>query len=277
MAAEWGLETFGFHGSNTWILMVYKPRPHFPMKVPVASLLASFALALAAMAEDVPPPAKPVVRKVAPGIYEVGKVRLDQKALSISFPGKLNMKRGLLEYLLVNPKGSIHESLLVTDVDANDIHVAMLLLGAKGGAITAAAAPPQLDAQYFRTAPKLTGDTVFITVKWKEKDVEKTVVIEDWLFNEVAKKKINEVAKKKVLHGPWIYNGSMVHEGRFLAQADGNLVALVTSPTALINNPRKGNDNDQMWNVNEDATPGESTPVEIIFKLVPPSETKPAK
>ena len=69
----------------------------------------------------------------------------------------------------------------------------------------------------------------------------------------------------------------MVHEGRFLAQTDGNLVALVTSPIALINNPRKDNNNDGMWNVNEDATPGESTPVEIIFKLVPPSETKPAK
>ncbi len=223
-------------------------------------------------AEEVPPPAKPVVRLVSPGIYEVGKVRLDQKALSISFPGKLNMKRGLLEYLLVNPKGSAHESLLVTEVGATDIHVAMLLLGAKGGAITAAAPPAQLDEEYFRTAPKLTGDSVLITVKWKEKDVEKTAAIEDWITGEVTKKGIE--------HGPWIYNGSMIHEGRFLAQADGNLVAMVTSPTALINNPRKGNDNDEMWNVNEEATPGADTAVEIIFKLVPPklpSAPNPAK
>ena len=239
------------------------------MKIPVSILLAGLALVLAAMAEDAAPLAKPVVRQVSPGIYEVGKVRLDQTALSISFPGKLNMKRGLLEYLLVNPKGSAHESLLVTDVEANDIHVAMLLLGAKGGAITAEAPPAQLDAQYFRTAPKLTGDSVFITVKWKEKDVEKTVPIEDWLFNQEARKAIE--------HGPWIYNGSMLYEGRFLAQAEGNLAALVTSPTALINNPRKGNDNDQMWNVNEEATPGQSTPVEIIFKLIPPNDTKPVK
>ena len=238
------------------------------MKFPAASLLAGIALVLAATAEDAPPPAKPVVRQVSPGIYEVGKVRLDQKALSISFPGKLNMKRGLLEYLLVNPKGSAHESLLATEVEANDIHVAMLLLGAKGGAITAEAPPAQLDAQYFRTAPKLTGDTVFITVKWKEKDVEKTVPIEGWLVN---------AARKPVEHGAWIYNGSMLYEGRFLAQAEGNLVALVTSPIALMNNPRKGNDNDQMWNVNEETTPGESTPVEIIFKLIPPSDTKPGK
>jgi hypothetical protein len=132
----------------------------------------------------------------------------------------------------------------MTDVGATDIHVAMLLLGARGGAVTAVAPPAQLDAQYFRSAPKLTGDSVFITVKWKEKDAEKTAPIEEWLTDQTG--------KKKVEHGPWIYNGSMLYEGQFLAQADGNLVALVTSPTALINNPRKGNDNDEMWNVNEE-------------------------
>ena len=244
------------------------------IKTPAATLLAGLALALVAMAEDAPPPAKPeepakpTMREISPGIFEIGKVRLDQKALTISFPGKLNMQRGLLEYLIVNPKGSAHESLLVTDVGASDIHFAMLLLGAKGGAITADAPPAQLNEEYFRNAPKLTGDTVFITVKWKEKDVEQTAPIEDWLYNEAGKKAIE--------HGPWIYNGSMLYEGSFLAQIDGNLVALVTAPTALINNPRKGNDNDQMWNVNEKVTPRVNTPVEIIFRLVPPTAPKPA-
>jgi hypothetical protein len=74
----------------------------------------------------------------------VGKVRLDQKARSISFAGKLNMKRGLLEYLLVHSRGSVHESLLVTEVEASDIHVALLLLGAKGGAVMTEAPPAQL-------------------------------------------------------------------------------------------------------------------------------------
>jgi hypothetical protein len=235
----------------------------------VAAILATPAPVCAADLEAAPPPAKPAVREVSPGVFEIGKVRLDQKARSISFPGVLKMKRGLLEYLLVNPKGSVHESLLVTDVEANEIHVAMLLLGAKGGAVTAAAPPARLDAEYFRAAPKLTGDPVLISVKWKEKDEEKNLPIEDWLFNESA--------KKEIVRGPWIYNGSMLHEGRFLAQAEGNLVALVTSPTALVNNPRKGNDNDQMWNVNGETTPGVGTPVEIIIKLVPPEDANPSK
>ncbi len=237
------------------------------MKHTLLIALVVFAATSKSDAGSKPPPAKPVIHEVSPGIYKVGQVRLDQKALSISFSGKLNMKRGLLEYLLVNSKGSAHESLLVTDVEANDIHVAMLLLGAKGGAIITEAPPGQLDARYFLTAPKLTGDTVFIAVKWKEKDVEKTALIEDWL--------VNEAAKKAVERGPWIYNGSMVHEGSFLAQTEGNIAALVTNPTALINNPREGNDNDQIWNVNGDTTPGVGTPVEIIVKLVPPTDHKP--
>jgi hypothetical protein len=243
------------------------------LKSPAATLLASLTLALAALAEEAPAPAKPeepakpAIREVSPGVFEVGKVRLDQKALTVSFPGKLNMERGLLEYLIVNPKGSAHESLLVTDVGATDIHTAMLLLGAKGGAITAEAPPPaQLDDRFLRAAPKLTGDTVLISVKWKEKDVEKTVPVEDWLYNQEKQQAIE--------HGPWIYNGSIVYEGRFLAQIDGNLVALVTMPTALINNPRKNSNNDQMWNANEKDTPKVNTPVEIIFKLVPPTDPK---
>lgn len=242
------------------------------LQFPVATLLAGFACALTALAQEAPAPAKPEepakpsIREVSPGIFEIGKIRLDQKALSISFPGKLNMERGLLEYLLVNPKGSAHESLLVTDVGATDIHTAMLLLGAKGGAITAQAPPAQLNDEFLRTAPKLTGDTVLITVKWKDKGVEKTVPVEDWLYNQEKKQAIE--------HGPWIYNGSLVFEGRFLAQFDGNLVALVTMPSALMNNPRKNNNNDQMWNVNEKDTPKVNTPVEITFKLVPPTDPK---
>lgn len=226
-----------------------------------------WALSLPAKGEEMP--VKPVVRMISPGIYQVGQVRLDQKARSVSFAGKLNMKRGLLEYLVVHANGSVHESLLVTEVDANEIHVAMLLLGVKGGAVVGEAPPPQIDPQYLLHAPKLTGDKVFISVKWKDKDTDKTAVIEDWV--------VNETAQKRIEHGPWIYNGSMIHAGRFLAQTEGNLVALVTTPTALINNPRKGNDNDQMWNVNGDTTPGVGTPVEIVFTLAPASAAAPTK
>jgi hypothetical protein len=238
------------------------------IKGSAATLLIATVLTLAAMAQE-PPPALPMMREISPGIFEIGKLRLDQKALTLTFPATLNMNKGLLEYLLVGPRGSTHESLLVSDVAPNDIHFAMLLLGAKGGGEAADAAPPQLDAKYLKTAPKLKGDTVLISVKWADGDSEKTVSVEDWLFNETTKKPIER--------GPWIYNGSSFREGRFLAQTEGTFAALVTNPSALINNPRKGNDNDQMWSVNEKAVPPVNTPVEIILKLVPPANPAPAE
>ena len=229
-------------------------------------LAAIFFLTAAALAQE-PPPAMPVMREVSPGVFAIGKIQLDQKALTVTFPGTLNMKAGLLEYLLVTPRGSTHESLLVSDVSPNDVHFAMLLLGAKGGGETSAAAPAQLDSQYLKTAPKLKGDTVLISVKWNDGAADKTAPVEDWLFNELA--------KKPVEHGPWTYNGSLLIDGRFLAQTEGAFVALVTNPSALLNNPRKGSDNDQMWGVNEKAVPPVNTPVEIIFKLIPPANQAP--
>lgn len=85
-----------------------------PLEVFILAIAVILATPAAVCAEDVevaPPPAKPMVREVSPGVFEVGKVRLDQKARSISFSGVLKMKRGLLEYLMVNPKGSVHDQM----------------------------------------------------------------------------------------------------------------------------------------------------------------------
>ena len=213
------------------------------------------------------PPTPPVMREVEPGVFEIGKLRLNQKALTITFPAMLNMTKGLLEYLMVTPRGSTHESLLVSEVSPNDVHFAMLLLGAKGAGEKVETPPAQLDAKYLKSAPKLKGDTVLVSVKWWEGDEEKTVPVEEWLCNETTKKPMER--------GAWIYNGSMFHEGQFLALTEGIFGALVTNPSALINNPRKGNDNDQIWGVNEKAVPLVNTPVEVILKLIPPAEPKP--
>jgi hypothetical protein len=211
------------------------------------------------------------MREISPGIYEIGQIRLDQKARTVTFPGVLNMNDGNLEYLIVTEQGNTHESLLVSDVTPSDLHFAMLLLGAKGaGAQNGELPPSQIDSKYLKTAPKLKGDDVDITVHWKVGDTEKSAPVEDWLFNTET--------KKPVTRGPWIYNGSSFNEGHFLAQIEGAHAALVTYPAALINNPRKGNDNDQIWTVNTKAVPPVKTPVDITITLLSASDAQsPAK
>lgn len=227
---------------------------------------AIFLVFASAFAEE-PPPPRPVLRELAPGVFEIGKMRLDQNARTLTFPGKVNMRLGLLEYLLVTPQGSKHESLLVSDVAPSDVHLAMLLLGAKGGDYTGPAVSGPIDGEFLRNASKLKGDAIQISVQWKDGSADKTAPVEDWLFDLLAKKPIE--------HGPWTYNGSMFIEGHFLAQMDGAFAALVTNPSALINNPRKGSDNGEMWGVNENTVPPVDTPVAIIFKLIPPAKQEP--
>jgi hypothetical protein len=242
-------------------------------KLNLPLLFCAMALLAGARAQnEPPPPATPILREVSPGIYEIGPVRLDQKAHTVTLPGILNMNDGNLEYLLVTNQGSTHESLLESDVSPSDLHFAMLLLGAKGSGAQSGDLPPgQIDSKYLKTAPKLKGDNITITVRWKAGDEEKSAPVEDWI--------INTDTKKTMERGPWVYNGSMFNDGHFLAQLEGAHAALVTYPAALINNPRKGNDNDQIWTVNTKAVPAVKTPVDIVITLLPtdskPNPTRP--
>jgi hypothetical protein len=237
---------------------IFKEMPKFRF-LPLFTL--AMFLAAAGYAENEPPPANPIMKEVSPGIYEIGQLRLDQKARTVTFPGILNMNEGNLEYLLVTNLGSTHESLLESDVPPQDLHFAMLLLGAKGSGDQTGEVPPgQIDRNYLKAAPPLKGDKINITVRWKDGNVERSTPVEDWI--------INTDAKKVMERGPWVYNGSMFNGGHFLAQLEGAHAALVTYPAALINNPRKGNDDDQIWIVNKKAVPAVNTPVEIVITLL---------
>ena len=208
------------------------------------------------------------MREVSPGIYEIGQIHLDQKARTVTFPAVLNMNDGNLEYLLVTEQGNTHESLLVSDVSPSDLHFAMLLLGAKGSGQHDGEMPPaQIDSKFLKSAPKMKGDNVNITVRWKAGDTEKTMLAEDLITNTETKKPMER--------GPWVYNGSMFNDGHFLAQIEGAHVSLVTYPAALINNPRKGSDNDQIWIVNTKAIPAVKTPVDVIITLLSNPDAKP--
>jgi hypothetical protein len=234
-------------------------------------MLARFAIvlllanALHAQAPDFPPP-----REIGPGIYELGALRLDKNTSTVTFPAKVNMDDGLLEYLMVTPQGPLHESLLVSEVQPQQLHMAMLLLGAKGMAQPKdGKAPERIDAAYLAKAPKLTGDEISLTLKWKDKDgTEHTSAAERWLMRRifVPKKPAKEVVAED---GPWLYTGSYFYEDRFIAQADGTFAALVTFPGALINNPRSGANDDHIWFPNKKAMPPVGTPVEFTVTLKP--------
>ena len=236
---------------------------------PALGFFSALLLAVAPLSAQAPPEFQPP-KEIAPGIFEVGAVRLDRNTGTVTFPAKVNMTDGLLEYLLVSPQGPVHESLFVSDVAPQEVHMAMLLLGAKGMAKQSLGKePPRIDAEYLAHAPKLTGDRIFLSVKWTDKaGAEHVTPPERWIVHKLfTPRKPTQTFPAE--DGPWLYTGSYFYENRFIAQVEGAFAAMVTYPGALSNNPRKGSDDDQVWFVKKEAVPPVGTPVEFTIKLEP--------
>jgi hypothetical protein len=171
----------------------------------------------------------PKIRQISPGIFQIGKVRLDKSTRSVTFPAVVNMTDSIVEYVVVTDQGKVHESLLRTDAVPKDIHVAMLLLDGKGSGTNVVPPDP---------LKPIPGDPVTIEVSWTEKGKTKRVPVEKLIFNTETRTNLSS--------GPWIYNGSLVDNDVFMADSEGSIVSLITDPFALVNNPRPGRDNDDL-------------------------------
>jgi hypothetical protein len=217
-------------------------------------------------------PAAPVLREVAPGVVDYHGVRLDKKNGRVSFDATVNQVTGLVEYLLVNEKGKVHESLFATKVMPHDIHLGLLLIGLKEDPkpnVSEPLPPSAIDSAYLHAAPKIKGAPVRIMVTWTQDGKKQRVPAENWIFNLHT--------RQLMAPGPWTYNGSLVEDGAFVADQELSIVSVITDPTALVNNPREGYDDDEIWQIQDKAVPPMDTPVEITIALadVSPPAAKP--
>lgn len=206
------------------------------------------------------------LKQIAPGIFQLGSVRLDANQKTIRFPASINMTDGAVEYFLVNGIGKLHESVLKTETEPAQIHAAMLLIGAQGAPATFST--NDVSQEKYIAHPgtnEIGGDKIAIEVSWKNGETEKHVRAEDLVFNTET--------KLSMTRGDWIYNGSKVVNGTFIAQRDGSIVSIITDSLALANNTRAGHENDQIWIVNTNTIPKLNTPVEVMFKLESPQKS----
>jgi hypothetical protein len=202
------------------------------------------------------------IREISPGVYQLGEVRIDREQRAVSFPARLNMVQGPMEYFLVASWGKTHESILKTDTEPFRIHLAMLLLDTNAGGTNNGANGPPVSVGGFISHPpniRLPGEPVSIELKWTADGRETSKRAEEMIYN---------TEQKSVMRASdWVYTGSRVAEGLFLAEIDGSVVSLVTDPEALINNEGAGHDNDQIWVANTNNLPPSNTPVTVSIKL----------
>jgi hypothetical protein len=208
---------------------------------------------------------RPPLTEVSKGVFQIGLVQLDKNQKSVQFPAVLNMDHGLIEYLLVTTRGKTHESLLKTDAEPYHIHVAMLLLGAKGAAQTKELLKVPTGEYHVngaatnRLAALLKGDPFRIELSWTNAQGPIKVAAEDSI--------LDLQTGKSAVRGTWNYNGSRVVEGVYMAQQQGSIVAVVDDVDAMANNPRGGHDNDQIWQIYTNGLPKLNATVLVTFKL----------
>lgn len=212
------------------------------------------------------PAAAPLpLQSIGPGLFQIGDVTLDKARRAVTFAAVINMNQGPMEYLLVSTHGKVHESILRTEARADHLHVAMLLLDAKGAAPGPVADPakptggsPNIDKPGSETLP---GDPLKIEVSWNFEGKETTRNAEALVSNLQTK-----VPMEK---GNWVYNGSEFVNGIFQAQVTGSIASLITDRQCLINNISQGHDNDDIWAVNTNGLPPVNTPVRVTLRLEP--------
>lgn len=237
--------------------------------------LATSLLLLAAssfcLAQDPPPegndsekkeaaPKKIAVRPISPGVLEYDNITLDTNKREIRFKAVVNQTSMIIEYAIVHEIGKTHESLLRTTISPFRLQTLLLIANAskflerlpefdvEGREKPPATPRPKHRIQIFLRdlRPDAKGNQPFPMANW-----------------------IQNADTGQAMQGePWMYTGSRIYEGEFVAELEGDIVAVYLTPNAMFNSWVQGNNNDEIWIPTEGIPPVDS-PVEVIFKLPP--------
>lgn len=192
----------------------------------------------------------PVIRKIADGIFRVGGVTVNKNKQFVSVDGAVNMDDGLVEYLACGPRGKLHESVLVLHAQPYHLQVALLLLGLEPG-------DNPLDRQGGSGVPD--GDPVDIWVAWRSADKKE--------IRQRAEELIFNIKKKKTMpRTHWIFCGSQIIDGRFIAQVEQSIIATYHDPFAMFDHPLATGTDDTLYHANKRKVPPIGTPVTLVIQ-----------
>ncbi|MBT3667913.1 MAG: hypothetical protein HN548_10590 [Opitutae bacterium] len=196
----------------------------------------------------------PEIIKIKEGVYKFGSVLINRKMNSLSIPAVSNQINGLVEYGIVHENGKIHESLFRTNIRPQVFQTSLLLLKAKP------------IGTYFDNLwsenPKLidySKNCFEILVFWENNGTKYEKRIEKLSINQNR----NGNAQKK----SFIFTGSRMVEGTFLAESSGSILAIYADDSAILNNSDYDSANDDVWTANEKEMPPLELPVTIRFNL----------
>ncbi|MBI3409214.1 MAG: hypothetical protein HY040_12780 [Planctomycetes bacterium] len=230
----------------------------------VSFVLWGIALVFAGCAEQEPEPKpknEPAQPKAEAKKVEVGKnvyleLQGDQRRVLIQ--AYVCLRKGQLEQLLTRKRGKEHEAILAADIDASDIHTALLATGAE----------PGKPVQFVPKFQPPSGAAIKVSLEYEDKGKKIRRPASEWLRN---------VKTQKDLEHDWVFAGSRLFpdpedntKKPFYAANDGDVICVSNFDTALLDLPiDSSKDNDELsFEANTERIPEVETRVLVILEPV---------
>jgi hypothetical protein len=171
------------------------------------------------------------IRHLPNGDVEVGKLHLHRKERCISFPVEFVENVTVLEVVVATPEGRLHEALLSADVSPLQLQAMLYLLGLENGA--------RIGDKNVRQ-----GDLVDLDVEWTGADgVPHREPMEDWITDSRTKLPMKRIG--------WVFVGSGIKNGSFLADAEGNICLCYSIGSTILDIPDPAGADDTVFTLNE--------------------------
>ena len=202
----------------------------------------------------------PKVEKIDENRYRIGDVTIDKSNREIRFPAAVNLREGLLEYLIVHQNGKIHESLFRTEASPTNINVAFALLRYKPSKelYRIWKEPGVISGEFYKvTEEDRLASRIAIDVEVEKDGEVKRYPVNEWIRHETTGKSMPPTF--------WVYGGSEFYDGKFVPELTGDISAIYVTNSSLINYPGEDNFNDEVWTSLTDRIPELDTKVTLIF------------
>ncbi|MFH2093860.1 MAG: YdjY domain-containing protein [Pseudomonadota bacterium] len=193
----------------------------------------------------------PAIKKLKDGILQIGNIMVNKNEGSVLVQGQVNMQEGLVEYLACGVYGKLHESVLKLYSEPFHIQIALLLLGLEPG-------EKHLGRQGAHGIPE--GDPIDILVSWFDDQKTITHRAEELLLNT----KTGQTMEKT----HWIFTGSQIVKGKFMAQVEHSIASTYHDPYAIIDHPLKTGTDDTLYVANNKILPPKGTTINFLIKLI---------
>jgi len=192
-----------------------------------------------------------LIMKIDENTYKIDNIKIDIANREITFPAEFNMNRGLIETILVGPQGHLHETILKTDALPAYIQTSLLLLGLECG--------QNMELGNYDTIPE--GDSLLVYAIWTDTlGVTHEEPIERLVWN-IPK-------KREMLKTHWIFLGSKIINGQFIADLDQNIIRTYNDPFTIIHNPLPTITDDTFYEANKNIVPENGTKATIKIKAL---------